>query len=184
MAHVPLSDLWIPIAFAAVVVFVASSIMHMVLKYHRSDYRQLQNEAELVGVLGKAKPAPGTYHFPYCAEMKDMKSPEMQEKLKGPVGLLVMTGAPNMGKLLGLWFVYCLLVSLFCAYLAGRTLTAGADYLIVFRVVGTAAFMAYGLSQMVDSIWKGQIWSNTFKHIVDGLVYALLTAGVFGWLWP
>lgn len=181
---VPLSDLWIPIVVAAVIVFVASSIFHMVLKYHRSDYRQLANEPELLGLLGKAGLKPGAYHFPYCAEMKDMQTPEMQAKLKGPVGLLVMTGAPNMGKLLGLWFVYCLLVSLFCAYLAGIVIGPGTDYLAVFRVVGTAAFMAYSLSAMVDSIWKGQIWSVTVKHMFDGLIYALLTAGTFGWLWP
>ena len=37
---VPLTDLWLPILLSAILVFVASSVMHMLLTYHRSDYRQ------------------------------------------------------------------------------------------------------------------------------------------------
>jgi hypothetical protein len=44
--------------------------------------------------------------------------------------------------------------------------------------------MAYGLGNLSNSIWKGQPWSMTIKEVIDGLVYALLTAGTFGWLWP
>jgi len=54
----------------------------------------------------------------------------------------------------------------------------------VFRVAGTVAFMAYGVGHIVNSIWMGQPWSNTLKHVFDGLVYSLLLAGTFGWLWP
>ena len=72
----------------------------------------------------------------------------------------------------------------FVAYLAAHTVPAGANYLVVFRVVGTAAFLAYGLGHVSDGIWKGQTWSMTIKEVLDGLVYGLLTAGTFGWLWP
>jgi len=44
--------------------------------------------------------------------------------------------------------------------------------------------MSYGLGPIVNAIWKGQPWSVTLKEIFDGLVYGLLTAGTFGWLWP
>ena len=54
----------------------------------------------------------------------------------------------------------------------------------VFRVAGTAAFMAYGLGNLSNGIWKGQPWGMTLKEAADGLVYGLLTAGTFGWLWP
>jgi hypothetical protein len=27
-------------------------------------------------------------------------------------------------------------------------------------------------------------WIRTLKSMFDGLIYALLTASVFGWLWP
>jgi hypothetical protein len=116
-----------------------------------------------------------------------MKSPEVVEKFKrGPIGLLTVipSGPPAMGKYLGLWFVYCVVVSIVVACVAGSTLSAGTRYLVVFHLTGLAAFLAYGVGQVQDSIWKGQTWGVTFKHVVDGLIYALLTAGTFGWLWP
>jgi len=186
VAYVPLTALWLPIVLSAVIVFVASSIIHMVLGYHRSDYKQLPDEERVLPGLRAANLPRGRYHFPFCTH-KDMKSPENQEKFKrGPVGFLVIypPGFPPMGKFLSLWFVFCLLISIFVAYLTGRTLAPGTDYLHVFQIAGTAAFMAYGLSRFSDAIWKGQGWSMTIKEIIDGLIYALLTAGTFGWLWP
>ncbi len=184
---VALSALWLPILVAAVLVFVVSSLVHMVFAYHRSDYRQLPEEAQTLDALRKAGLTPGTYMFPYCATPKDMGTPETIAKYEqGPVGHLTVLPSrpPNMGTYLGLWFAYCLLVGVFVAYLAGHTLPAGTHYLAVFRVTGTAAFMAYGLSQLVDSIWKGQPGSATLKHVFDGLLDALVSAGAFGWLWP
>ena len=119
--------------------------------------------------------------------MKEMGSPEMIEKYKqGPVGLFTVmpSGPPAMGKQLGLWFAFCLVIGVFAAYMAGRTLGPGAEYLAAFRIAGTAAFLAYSASEPIASIWKGQPWSITMKHVFDGLIYALLTGGTFGWLWP
>jgi hypothetical protein len=183
---VSLTALCIPILLSAVIVFVASSIMHMLLPYHRSDYRQLPDEDKLLATLRAAGLTRGLYHFPYCTH-KDMKSPAAMEKFKqGPVGFItvVPSGPPNMPKFLGLWFAFCLLVGFFVAYLTGHTVAPGANYLAVFRVAGTAAFLAYGLGNLSNGIWKGQPWSMTLKEVIDGLVYGLLTAGTFGWLWP
>jgi hypothetical protein len=116
-----------------------------------------------------------------------MKSPEMVEKYKqGPVGMMTIapTGPPAMPKFLGQWFLFCVIVAFFSAYIAAHTVAPGANYLAVFRVVGTVAFMAYGLGNLSNGIWKMQTWSVTIKEVVDGLVYGLLTAGTFGWLWP
>ncbi len=179
--------LWLPIVLSAVIVFAASSIIHMVLTHHRNDYGKLPNEEALLDAMRKEGVSPGYYSFPRPASHKDMCSPEMVEKYKkGPIGIMAVipNGPPAMGKYLSQWFVYCVVISVFVAYLAGRTVSAGADYLPVFRVAGTAAFLGYGLGHPVDSIWKGQPWSVTAKHVVDGLVYGLLTAGTFGWLWP
>ncbi len=181
-----LTALWLPIVLSAVIVFVASSIMHMLLPYHRSDYRQLPDEDKLLAVMRAAGLKPGLYHFPFCSH-KDMKSPATVEKFKqGPVGMLTLfpSGPPAMQKFLGMWFAYCLVIGFFVAYLTGRTVAPGANYLAVFRVAGTAAFLAYGLGNLSNGIWKGQPWSVTLKEVIDGLVYGLLTAGVFGWLWP
>jgi hypothetical protein len=182
---VPLTALWLPILLSAVIVFIASSIMHMVLPYHRSDYRKLPDEDKLLAALRAAGLTRGLYMFPHCTH-KDMKSPAIAEKQKqGPVGTMTIfpTGPINMPKYLATWFVYCLVVGFFTAYVAGRTVAPGAHYLAVFRVVGTVSFMAYGVGQLSNGIWAGQPWGVTLKHVFDGLVFALLTAGTFGWLW-
>ena len=183
---VSLSALWLPILLSAVIVFIASSIVHMVLPYHRSDYRPLPDEDKVLAVLRSAGLSRGLYHFPFCTH-KEMKSPAMSEKFKqGPVGMLTVfpSGPPAMPKFLGLWFVYCLLIGFFVAYLAAHTVAPGTVYLAVFRVVGTAAFLSYSLATFSNGIWKGQPWPMVIKEMFDGLLYALLTAGTFAWLWP
>jgi hypothetical protein len=181
-----LASLWLPILLSAVIVFVGSSIMHAVLKYHQSDCHKFTDEQKVLDVLRGENLQRGLYIFPFSAP-KDMKLPAMVEKYKqGPVGMMTVlpVGPPVMPKFLIQWFVYCLVISFFVAYLAWHTIAAGSNYLAVFRVVGTAAFLAYGISQLSNGIWKGQTWSMTIKEVIDGLVYALLTAGTFGWLWP
>ncbi len=183
---VSLAALWLPILLSAVIVFVASFIMHMVLPYHRNDYSQLPDEDKILAMLRAATLKRGLYVFPYCTH-KDMKSPALIEKQKqGPVGFLTIlpSGPPVLPKFLIQWFVYCLVIGFFVAYLAAHTLAPGTHYLEVFRVVGTAAFLAYGLGNLSNGIWKGQKWSVTIKEVIDGLVFGLLTAGTFGWLWP
>ena len=183
---VPLSSLWLPILLAAIIVFIASSIMHTVLKYHQSDYRRLPQEDKLLAEMRSAGLTRGMYIFPFSLH-KEMKTPTTIEKYKqGPVGMMTVfpSGPPAMPKFLIQWFVFCVIIGVFVAYLTGRTVAPGASYLIVFRVAGCSAFMAYGLGHISDGIWKGQTWSATTKEVLDGLVYALLTAGTFGWLWP
>ncbi len=184
---VTISALWLPILLSAGIVFVASSLVHMVLGYHRTDFRKLPNEARTMEALRKESLAPGDYLFPCPPSPKEMRSPEMLEKYKkGPVGVMTVlpTGVPAMGKQLVQWFVFCLLVGVAVAYLTGRALDAGASYLSVFRFAGTSAFYAYAVGRIIESIWMGRAWSTTLKNVFDGLVYALLTAGTFGWLWP
>ena len=134
---VSLSALWLPIVLSAVIVFVASSLIHMLLGYHSSDYHALPQEDKLMGLLRPDNLKPGLYVFPYC-KPKDMKSPAAVEKYKvGPVGHLniVPNGPPSMPKFLGQWFGFLLVVGFFVAYLAGHTLPEGTHYPTVFRVV-------------------------------------------------
>jgi hypothetical protein len=178
--------LWLPIVLSAVIVFVASSLMHMLFTYHKNDYRKLPEEDKLLAALRPSNLKPGLYVFPYCLP-KDMKSPEITEKYKqGPVGFMTIipNGPPAMPKLLALWFSYCLLISIFISFLVGPTFPPGAPHRLVFHVTGLAAFLAYGLSNLINGIWKGQRWSATIKDVFDGLVYALLTGVTFAWLWP
>lgn len=182
-----LTQLWLPILLSAVAVFIASSILHMVLTYHRSDYSAMPDEGNVLEAMGKAGPGPGHYYLPHCVDPKEMEKPGVKEKFeKGPVAFVTVlpSGVPSMGKPLISWFVFCVVIGIFVAYLTGRALGPGAEYLTVFRIAGTAAFLGYSGSVVTETIWKGQPWSNTLKHVFDGLVYSLLTAGMFGWLWP
>jgi hypothetical protein len=181
-----LASLWLPIVLSAIFVFIASSLMHMLLQYHASDYRKLPDEEKVLGVLRGLGLTRGQYVFPFCTH-KDMKSPAAIEKYKqGPVGFMtvVPSGPPAMPKFLVLWFGYCLVIGIFVAYLTGHTVPVWASHRAVFRVAGTAAFMAYGLGHLSNGIWKGQTWSATIKEVIDGLVYGLVTAATFAWLWP
>lgn len=184
---VGITALWLPILLAAVIVFVASSIIHMVLTYHRSDVRAVPAEAEVMDALRRFNLPPGDYVIPHAGSSQAMKSPEFQEKLsKGPVAFMTVmpTGTMGMGASLAQWFVFCVVVGIFAAYVAGRALGPGADYLAVFRFAGVTAFAGYGLALVTNSIWWRRSWSATAKSLFDGLVYAGLTGGTFGWLWP
>lgn len=182
-----LGALWLPVVLSAVLVFVLSSIIHMVLKYHNRDYRKLPNEDAVRAALRAGNPEPRQYVIPYCAEMKEMESPEMRQKfIDGPVGVLNLRppGPPTMGPMLLQWFGYTLVVSLFVGYVAAHAIPAGASYLDVFRIVGTVGFLAYAAGQVPAAIWMGKPWTVAGKEVFDGLLYGLVTAGAFGWLWP
>ena len=179
--------LWLPILLSAVVVFIASSIIHMVLPWHRSDYPKLPNEDKVADALRGFSLTPGDYMLPRAATAKDMSTPEFQEKMKrGPVVILSVlpNGPVSMAPRLLQWFVYCVVVSVFAGYVAGRALGPDASYLRVFQLVGAAAFASYVLALWQMTIWYGRGVSLTVKSTFDGLIYSLLTAGVFGWLWP
>ena len=184
---VALSALWLPILLSAVIVFVASSIIHMATPWHRGDYPAMPEEKKVMDALRPLAVPPGDYMVPRAASMQDMKSPEFCEKLRqGPV--MVVTVLPNgpfsMTKNLVLWFVYCAVVGLFAAYIAGRELAVGTAYPRVFQITSVTAFIGYALALWQMSIWYRRSWSITIKSTVDGLIYALLTGGTFGWLWP
>jgi hypothetical protein len=183
---VPILALWIPIVLSAVIVFVVSSLIHMVLPYHRKDFGRVPSEDEVMAALRKFNIPAGEYFIPCAGSPKEARKPEFVEKInRGPVAILtVMQGGFAMGKSLTLWFLYSVAVGIFAAYVAGRALGPGAHYLAVFRFAGCTAFIGYAVALWQNSIWYQRAWSTTIKSTLDGLVYALLTAGTFGWLWP
>lgn len=184
---VSLLSLWLPIVLSAVAVFVASSIIHMVLKYHAADYKQIPNEDAVRAAIRAGNPAPRQYIIPWCADMAELKGEEMKRKFtEGPVAVVNIgpNGEPTMGAAFGGWIVFTLVVSLMTAYVASATLPMGTAYLKVFQVTGTVAWLAYAAGQVPASIWMKKPWSVTWKEILDGLIYGLVTAGFFGWLWP
>jgi len=179
--------LWLPILLAAVIVFIASSIIHMLSPWHKGDYAAVPNEAQVSAALRPFAIPPGDYMLPRPATRDAMKSPEFAERvLQGPN--LVVTVLPNapwsMGRNLGLWFLYCLVVSWFAAFVAGTALPSGSAYRAVFHFACVTSFIGYSLALWQMSIWYRRSWSTTIKATADGLIYALLTAATFAWLWP
>ena len=184
---VSMLDLWLPILLAGLFCWIASALIHMLIKYHNSDYSKLENEADVSAALGATSPKPALYTLPHCNDMKEMGDEVMQKKFAaGPVAMIAVlpNGMPPMGKLLIQQFLFFIVGSLLIAYLAALVFGVGAAYMQVFRFVAVAAFLTYGWAQVPYSVWMGQPWSNTVRYLIDALIYAAVTAGTFAWLWP
>jgi hypothetical protein len=184
---VSLGSLWLPIILSSVLVFITSSIVHMVLRYHHKDYTKLPNEDAVRAAIRGANPPPAQYIIPYCPSPKEMQSAEMKQKWQeGPVVVMnvIRPGVPAMGKNLVQWFVFSLVVSLLIAYAAAHTIPPGVRYMDVFRPVAVVGFLAYAMGQLPAAIWMGKPWKIAWKEVFDGLLYGLVTGGTFGWLWP
>ncbi|MBS0591584.1 MAG: hypothetical protein JSR65_13230 [Proteobacteria bacterium] len=182
-----LMSLWLPIFLSAVFVFVASSVINMALKFwHAPDYRGFSNEDEVAAAIRRGNPAPGVYAMPFCSHA-NFKDPAIQEKFRlGPIAKINLSanGMPNLGKFLGAWFVLCLLVSVACAGLTVHALPPHAGTHAIFHTVGLAALLGYSFGEVTNSIWRMQPWIVSIKYAIDGLVYTLITAATFVWLWP
>jgi hypothetical protein len=180
--------LWLPILLSAVVVFVISSLIHMVFKWHASDYHGFANEDAVRNVIRAGNPAPGGYVVPYCKDMKDMGSEAMLQKYReGPVGHFTIgaSGAPNMGKYLGLWFLWSLAVAAIAAYLTTQLLGLHPPYAVkAGKLFGAITFIAYGFGSVTESIWMMRPWSSTAKHLLDAALYGVGSGLVIFWLWP
>lgn len=184
---VSIMSLWLPILVSSVFVFLISFVLHMVLTYHYKDFGQVPNEDKVMDALRGFNIPAGEYIVPFAGSTKAMNSPEFKQKVeKGPGVFMTIWegGRPSMTKSLVQWFLFSVVVGIFAAYIAGRALAPGASYLSVFRFAGFTAFACYAVAGWQDSIWFKRSWSRTAKNTIDGLIYGLLTAGTFGWLWP
>jgi hypothetical protein len=184
---IPLAALWLPILVSAIFVFLVSSVMHTVLTYHSRDYIALPNEDAVRAAIQSGSPAAREYIIPYCANMQAMKTPEMRQKLaEGPVGRLTLRepGPYTMRASLLQWFAYLLVISALVAALASHTIPPGAGARRIFHVIALATWLGYAGAHVSDSIWFSRPWSITLKHVFDGLIYGLVTAATFVWLWP
>jgi len=184
---ISITELLLPAFVSGVGVFLVSSIVHMLLPIHKGDFAALPGETQIRDSMRSQGIKPGSYMIPCAGSMKEMGSPEILAKFEeGPVGYftVIPNGPPRLGKQLVTWFVFCEIVSVFVAYLTGIKTAAGSSGMEVFRPTFIAAFLAFGLSNVTDSIWKGVSWITTGKFLFDGALYALTTAFVFQWLWP
>ena len=181
------TTLWLPILLSAIAVFVLSFLMHMILPWHKSDYPPLPNEDATLDALRSLAIPQGEYMAPRPANPQAMRSPEFVERMKrGPVFILniMPTGNMSMGKPLGLWFVYSLIVSFFAGHITQVAAAPTADHSVIFHTAGLIAFMGYSFALWQMSIWYHRPWMTTLKQTVDGFIYGAATGLIFGWLWP
>jgi len=185
--QVAMSDLWMPVLLGGVLTWVASGIIHMLLKYHNADYEPLKNEDEVSEAIRNGSPSKGMYTLPYCDDMAAMNTEEMQAKFtKGPVAMIAVfdNGMPNMSKNLLQQVAFFIVGACLIAYCASLSLPNGAEYMTVFRSTAAIGFLAFGWANIPFSIWYGHPWSTTARYMLDAIIYALILAGVFAWLWP
>lgn len=187
MMSVSLLQLGLPILLGGVFCWIASALIHMLVKYHNADYKKLNNEDQVADAIRQGNPPPGLYHMPHCADMKEMQNEAMQLKFKqGPIAMLSVfpNGMPPMGKLLLQQLLYFLLACALIAYVATLSLTTTASFMNVFQLVMVVSFLSFGFGLIPSSIWLGQPWSNTVRYLIDALIYAAVVGATFAWLWP
>ncbi len=177
-----LIDLLLPIGLSAVALFVASFLSWMVLPFHFNDWRKLEREDELLGTVRDLNIPSGSYMFPGWDTPAEMKSDNYQKKYSdGPCGVFTVFGKPSMGQNLGLTFLYFLVISFLLAYLGTIGLKDGAESMLVFRFITTAAFMTFLAAIVQHAIWfKNRI----VGHVIESIFYALITGGIFASMWP
>lgn len=182
-----LLSLWLPILLSAVFIFIASSVIHMFMPWHKNDYVGVPDEARARAAIGPLNIPPGDYLLPKPGDMKEMGSPEYQAKHReGPV--LLMTVMPNgmapMGPIFVKWFIYLIVIAVVAACMTGAVYAPGADSRGVFHFTGAITFVAYGLALPQASIWYHKKWSTTCKGLFDSLIYGVITGLTFAWMWP
>lgn len=182
-----LAHLWLPVLLTGVFVFIASSLIHMVFKWHNSDYGKLANEDEVRMVVRAGKPSPGQYVFPHCIDMKQMQEEATMSKfIEGPIGFLTIrkSGPPTMGPALLMWFVFTVLIAAFAALIVVQGLGLQANPRMAGHMIGLISLLAYCGGSIQSAIWMGKPWGSVAKDMLDGFIYATISALTFMCFWP
>lgn len=182
---VSITSLALAIVVSAVVVWVLSALAWMVSPWHKNDFAGIPDEDSARAALKGL--APGQYDVPHMSSPAEMKDPAMVSRFTdGPVGFITIkpSKAPGMGGPMLASFLFYVVVGIAVAYIASRTLPIGTSYLKVFQITGAVAWIAHSFALVPDAIWFGRPNSSVGKALLDGLIYALFTGGIFGWLWP
>lgn len=182
----PFLSLLLPVVGSAVAVFVLTMVVHMT-PWHRGDYVRLPDEDGVMKALRPFNVPANDYMVPHPGTAAEMKSPAYDAKREaGPVMILTVmaTGPWKIGKMMGTWFLFLLVVSASLACVVGSVLPPGGDTHMVFHLVALIAFLAYAMGAVPLSIWYNRKWSTTVRNTVDALLYALATGWIFAMLWP
>lgn len=180
--------LWLPALVATVAVFMASAVVWMAMPHHKKDFAGAEDEDGLMDAVRKCvSVAPGMYYFPFAKWGQENADAYKDKVRAGPVGILRVRdpkSALDMRSALIKAFLQYAAINAVIALLAAGVVGTEAHFAEVFHVTGLAAFLAYGFVGVQESIWFGLPGKVAVKHAVDGLVYAVITGAVFGWLRP
>ena len=158
----------------------------MALPYHKADIKVLPDEKALTEQLGNLNISPGTYMWPNCGSGESQNSPEFKARMDaGPWGSINILGCkPNFGANLGLVFLFYLVVGVCVAYITSQSQAAGAECASVFQIACATAILAYCAGGIPGAFFMGKPKRFMFTDFIDGVVYGLITAATFAWLWP
>ncbi|MFT3807062.1 hypothetical protein [Arenimonas sp.] len=182
-----LPAVWLPILVAAIGVFVASALIHMLFRWHHSDFRRLPDEDAAAAALRSKPLPPGQYTLPYCDGMKEMQTEEMQKRYRdGPIAVLIVRkpGIPGMGPILFQWFLLNLAIATIAAMLVLQVVGLQAHPHAAGHLVGMISLLAYGCGSVTNGIWFAKPWGTVAKDLLDALIYGTVSAFAFVWLWP
>ncbi|MEM7385695.1 MAG: hypothetical protein AAF514_12185 [Verrucomicrobiota bacterium] len=175
-------SLLLPVLLTGIALFFASFLFWVVTPIHKADWPKLPDEDAFIKAIRPLDLPLGNYMYPGYETMEEAKREEHQNKWKnGPRGVLTVLPKPNMGRNLGLTFVFFLLSSFCIAYLASLALPSGTEFARVFRVVATAAIMTYLPAILLHAIW---FRCRVVGHVVETIAYAAICGAIFGALWP
>src|SRR6185437_7571841 len=179
--------MWLPILASAVGVFIVSSILHMLLPgWHKNDFRRVRREDEFLDALRALDLSPGDYMLPRAATVAELRDAGFRAKYeRGPkaVFTVLRPGKMSMGPALAKWFVYTLVVSAVAALAARPVLGPRPDVHAIVHVIGLAAWLGYAAALWQQTIWYQRSAAATLRSTLDGLLYAIVTAAAFVWLW-
>lgn len=179
-----LLSLWLPILVTTIVLFFASFLAWVVLPHHKPDIKRWPDEERLLTFIRESGAAPGDYLFPYI-EDKDMKEDWAQARYnEGPWGMVkIWPGKASMGGNMLKTVLYFFVVSAAVAYAGTLALTPGAPFMDVFQLIAVTAILAHTSGGVLREIWFTRPLRGKLMDFIDGLVYGLITAGLFAWLW-
>lgn len=176
-------ELWLPILLAGVACHVASTLAWTVLPHHKPEYRGAgDKEGALMDWVAQSGLAPGNYVFPHCQDMQEARSEDYARRQGKCVGMLsIWPGPVNMSRAIVQTLVFFLVAAFVIGYVASIGLPEGAQRSDVFRLVFTVGVLTHCFAKFPHVFWFPTRYAMS---VVDGVVYAALTAGVFTLLWP
>ena len=182
-----LAGLWIPIIVSAFAVLGTSCVVRVFIAQCLQNEKTLPEEDVTIEHLQKSGTGPGFYVFPGTHRRSSNAAEESRQQRieSGPWGTMnIRARQPNIGRTLLQSLTFCLVTSVFIAYLGTLALNPGDGFLRVFQVTGTAGILAYAFGGVPNAIWFGLDVRSTLIDVAGGIVYGLITGIAFGILWP